>query len=315
MVDSKPTTVLIKDGREHGERWQKALWALRPDIEIRTFPFVGDVEDIDFAFIWAPPSGLLASLPNLQAVMSVGAGVDHLLQDSDYPTAVPLVRMVDPTLTAGMVEYVTMATLLCSRQMYRVFLNQAGQFWDAIEAPLAKNVKVGVLGLGEIGLASAKMLQRVGYKVLGWSRHEKQLQGITTYHGKDGLERMLGWCDILVNILPLTPETTGILSAGTFNRMPKGSCVINVGRGQHCNEDDLLKALDSDRLSCAVLDVFQEEPLPVGHPLWSHEKVIVTPHVGGITKPESSVKAFVRMMDEAAEGSAFSNQIDLSRGY
>jgi len=142
MVDSKPTTVLIKDGREHGERWQKALWALRPDIEIRTFPFVGDVEDIDFAFVWAPPSGLLASLPNLQAVMSVGAGVDHLLQDSDYPTAVPLVRMVDPTLTAGMVEYVTMATLLCSRQMYRVFSTKRVNFGTRLRHPWRRMSKL-----------------------------------------------------------------------------------------------------------------------------------------------------------------------------
>ena len=126
---------------------------------------------------------------------------------------------------------------------------------------------------------------------------------------------MLGWTDILVNVLPLTPDTQGILGAGTFNRMPKGSCLINVGRGQHCQEADLIKALDNDRLACAILDVFQEEPLPVNNPLWTHEKVIVTPHIGGLTKPESSINAFVRMMEEVSLGLALTNQVDLNRGY
>ena len=315
MPQNKTTTVLLKVGRDQVERWHDALKRHNPDIEVRIFPFLGDVTEIDFAVVWQPPLGLLASLPNVKAVMSIGAGVDHILKDPDYPRAVPLVRMVDTGLTAGMVEYITMATLMCSRQMYSVFLNQSGQVWDEIEAPLAKNVKVGFLGLGEIGLAAAEMLQRLGYKVMGWTRTEKNLSGITTYAGREGLERMLGWTDILVNVLPLTPDTQGILGAGTFNRMPKGSCLINVGRGQHCKEADLIKALDNDRLACAILDVFQEEPLPVNNPLWTHEKVIVTPHIGGLTKPESSIKAFVRMMEEVSLGLSLTNQVDLIRGY
>ena len=200
MPQNKTTTVLLKVGRDQVERWHDALKRHNPDIEVRIFPFLGDVTEIDFAVVWQPPLGLLASLPNVKAVMSIGAGVDHILKDPDYPRAVPLVRMVDTGLTAGMVEYITMATLMCSRQMYNVFLNQSGQVWDEIEAPLAKNVKVGFLGLGEIGLAAAEMLQRLGYKVMGVDQDGKKSvryhnlcgpRGVGAYVG---LDRYFGQC-------------------------------------------------------------------------------------------------------------------------
>ena len=315
MPASKRPVVLIKVDRDQTERWQQALLRMRPDLELRTFPFVGDPESVDVALVWNPPQGLLASLSNLQAVVSIGAGVDHILKDPQYPRKVPLVRMVDPGLTQGMVEYIVMSTLLCSRHMYKAFLNQSLKQWDAFEAPLSKDVNVGILGLGNIGLEAALALKGLGFKVLGWSRTEKFVEGLTTFHASAGLERMLSWCEILVNVLPLTDETRGILGAGTFNRLPKGARVINVGRGEHCVEADLIKALDSGRLSAAVLDVFQTEPLPTDSPLWHHEKVIVTPHFAGVTAPETAAAALITTLDEIERDLPLSNRVNLHHGY
>lgn len=307
--------LLLKNERHLIERWCNALHNRVPGLEVSTFPFVGDPAEVDVALVWEPPQGLLASMENLRLVISTGAGVDHILRDPSYPRQVPLVRMVDPGLTQGMVEYVVMATLLCTRRMHRTFANHANKVWQEEEVPLATDCKVGIMGIGVLGEACASALLGMGYNVMGWSRSPKQLDGVETYHGINGLEMFLNRAEVLVCLLPLTPETEGILGRGTFNRLPQGAAVINAGRGAHLVEEDLLAALERGRVEVAVLDVFQEEPLPPDNPLWEHPNVFVTPHIAAVTTPETAIFSVADAIDELRHGQPLSNQVDLEQGY
>ena len=307
--------LLLKNERHLIERWKNALHNRVPGLEVVTFPFVGDPAEVDVALVWEPPQGLLASLENLRLVISTGAGVDHILRDPNYPRDVPLVRMVDPGLTQGMIEYVVMATLLCTRRMHRAFAHQANRVWQEEEVRLATDHKVGIMGIGVLGQACASALIGMGYNVMGWSRSPKQLDGVETYHGIDGLEKFLNRSEVLICLLPLTPDTEGILGRGTFNRLPQGAAVINAGRGGHMVEEDLLAALDRGRVEVAVLDVFREEPLPTEHPLWDHPRVFVTPHVAAVTAPETAIFAVADAIDELRRGLPLSNLVSMDQGY
>lgn len=307
--------MLLKTDRYLIGRWKDALYQRIPGLDIVTFPFVGDPDDIEVVLVWEPPQGLLASMKNLKLVISTGAGVDHIVNDPSYPQDVPLVRMVDPGLTQGMVEYVVMSTLLCSRRMHRVFAAHARKVWEPETVPLAPELTVGVMGLGVLGRACAGALQGMGFNVIGWSRTPKSFDGVQTFDGLEGLEKFLNRTQILVCLLPLTPETEGVLGRGTFNRLPAGAAVINAGRGGHLIEADLLTALDKGKIEVAVLDVFKEEPLPVDNPLWDHPQVFVTPHIASVTTPETAVLAVADAIDELRKGLAFSNQVNIDLGY
>jgi glyoxylate/hydroxypyruvate reductase A len=258
---------------------------------------------------------MLASMSNLKLVISTGAGVDHMLKDPTFPKDVPLVRMVDPGLTQGMVEYVVMATLLCSRKMHRFFANHGRKVWEPESAPLASEMTVGVMGLGVLGRACAGALRGMGFNVIGWSRTPKAFDEVQTFDGLDGLEKFLPRTQILVCLLPLTEETEGILGRGTFNRLAPGAAVINVGRGGHMVEADLITALDKGKVEVAVLDVFREEPLPVDNPLWDHPRVFITPHIASVTTPETAVLAVADAVEELRKGLPYSNLVDPGLGY
>lgn len=307
--------LLLKTDRYLIGRWKDALYQRVPGLDIVTFPFVGDPSDIEVAVVWEPPKGLLASMPKLKLVVSTGAGVDHILKDPTFPKDVPLVRMVDPGLTQGMVEYVVMATLLCSRKMHRTFAAHARKLWEPETVPLAPELTVGIMGMGVLGRACAGALRGMGYNVIGWSRTPKDFDEIQSFDGLDGLEKFLTRTQILVCLLPLTPETEGILGRGTFNRMPNGSAVINVGRGGHLIEQDLIAALDKGKVEVAVLDVFNEEPLPVDNPLWEHPRVFVTPHIASVTTPESAIVSVAEAINEMRKGWPYTNLVDPDLGY
>ncbi|MGA0235823.1 MAG: 2-hydroxyacid dehydrogenase [Alphaproteobacteria bacterium] len=307
--------LLLKTDRYLIGRWKDALYQRVPGLDIVTFPFVGDPSDIEVAVVWEPPKGLLASMPKLKLVVSTGAGVDHILKDLTFPKDVPLVRMVDPGLTQGMVEYVVMAALLCSRKMHRTFAAHARKLWEPETVPLAPELTVGIMGMGVLGRACAGALRGMGYNVIGWSRTPKDFDEIQSFDGLDGLEKFLTRTQILVCLLPLTPETEGILGRGTFNRMPKGSAVINVGRGGHLIEQDLIAALDKGKVEVAVLDVFNEEPLPVDNPLWEHPRVFVTPHIASVTTPESAIVSVAEAINEMRKGWPYTNLVDPDLGY
>lgn len=307
--------LLLKTDRYLIGRWKDALYQRVPGLDIVTFPFVGDPSDIEVAVVWEPPQGLLASMPNLRLVVSTGAGVDHILKDPSFPKDVPLVRMVDPGLTQGMVEYVVMAALLCSRKMHRTFAAHARKLWEPETVPLAPERTVGIMGMGVLGRACAGALRGMGYDVIGWSRTPKDFDEIQNFDGLDGLEKFLTRAQILVCLLPLTPETEGILGRGTFNRLPTGAGVINVGRGGHLIEEDLLTALDKGKVEVAVLDVFNEEPLPVDNPLWEHPRVFVTPHIASVTTPESAIISVAEAINELRKGLPFTNLVNPELGY
>ena len=273
-------------------------------------------EDISYFVGFRPEPGFLKTLPNLKAVISLGAGVDGFLKDPDYPRLVPLVRSVDPNLAIQMSEYVAMHVLMIHRDQRFFDAAQREQQWrQRMLRRNARDIRVGILGLGTIGGRIARRLMAFDFPVLGWSRSHKEVPGIATYSGKDGLPAFLSQSDILVCVLPLTDETRGILNAGLFAQLPKGAWVINVARGAHLIEEDLIAALDNFHLAGAVLDVFQNEPLPQDSPIWTHPKIVATPHIAGIPDP-GFAPAYVEVCIRRSEaGEKLPTAIDMRRGY
>ncbi len=273
-------------------------------------------QQIDYFVGFRPPHGFLKGLPRLKAIFSLGAGVDGFLRDPEFPRHLPVVRFVDETLQREMAQYVTMHALIIHRQQRSFDAAQKEGAWrQRMLARPSRDVRIGILGMGDIGAVTAERLQMFDFQVFGWSRSRKTVPGVTSFAGLQELPQFLAQCDIMVCMLPLTPETEGILDAKLFAGLPQGAWVMNVGRGGHCNEQDLVAALDSHHLGGAVLDVFQTEPLPEGHVLWSHPKVTVTPHIAGITDPRNASAFVVDCITRAETGVPFKNVVDLSRGY
>jgi glyoxylate/hydroxypyruvate reductase A len=308
-------TLLIKTDIDRGNAWAEALAANYPELKTVNWPFKGDPAEIDYALVWQPPKGELKRYPNLKAIFSVGAGIDHLASDPDLPAGVPVVRMVEPGLTAGMSEYIVLAVLNHHRFMLDYAAQRRAKVWEEIPQLPAESRQVGILGLGVLGRDAAEKLKPFGFHLAGWSRSPKSITGVTCFHGSGGLDEFLGGTDILVCLLPLTAETTGILNAETFARLPAGAAVINVGRGKQLVEADLLAALDSGQIGGATLDVFQNEPLPEDHPFWEHPRVFMTPHIASMTVPQSAVRAVVANIQRLEAGEALQHVVDLKRGY
>lgn len=308
-------TLLFKSDLERYDIWLPALHKHLEGREVRLWPDVGDPSDIKYALVWQPPAGFLASLPNLKAIFSVGAGVDHIAADPERPLHLPVIRMVEEGLTAGMTEYVVMQVLYHHRNMLAYRRQAEQRIWREISQMPAQQRRVGILGLGVLGQDAAKMLVGFGFDVAGWSRSPKQLDGVACYHGADGLGQMLARTDILVCLLPLTPETEGILNADLFAQLPRGACLINAGRGGHQVEKDLLAALEAGQLKEATLDVFEQEPLPEDSPLWDHPQVVMTPHVASMTMPDTAAKAVAENIARIEAGQPPLNVVDFERGY
>jgi glyoxylate/hydroxypyruvate reductase len=294
--------------------WRAELQARMPGLDVRIWPQVGDPAEIDIALVWRPPPGELARYPNLRAILSLAAGTDGLVADPDLPD-VPIARMVDPSLTRTMTEYVLLAVLRHHREFDCFERAQRAREWAYAFPPQAADRRVGIMGLGELGSAAARALVAQGFQVLGWSRTPKMLDGVLSYPGRSELHAFLHRTDILVCLLPLTADTVGILDAAIFAELPHGACVINVARGQHLVEGDLLQALDSGHLGGATLDVFREEPLPQGSPLWDHPKVRVTPHVASYSVPSTAADGVAANIRRVSAGEPLLHQVDRVRGY
>lgn len=311
------TTLLLVVPIAWAPLWTTPLAEIAPDLKLAvdgrdTY----EKSDIDYVLSFRPAPGFLAMLPNLKAVFSLGAGVDGFLADTDYPRNVPLVRFVDHTLSREMAQFVVMHVLMHHRQ--QPFFEQAqkdAKWRQTIPPRRTEDTRVGILGLGEIGALTAGHLRDLDFQVSGWSRTKKNVAGVKSYAGEAELDAFLASTDILVCLLPLTPDTRGILNAKSFAKLPNGAYVINVARGGHLIEPDLIAALDSGHLSGAVLDVFQTEPLPEDNPLWKHPKVIVTPHIGAISDPRVAAKYVHDRIVKHQRGGALDNLVDLDRGY
>ncbi len=300
--------------------WRRRLKQLLPSHEVATLDEPFDRAAVRYALSWRHPPGALSNLPNLEAIFSLGAGVDHLFADPALPDK-PVVRVVDPDLTTRMSEWVVMHALAHLRQLRRYERQQRERLWaDDDDQPKAAEIQVGVLGLGVLGADAALKLGALGFRVAGWSASEKSLSGVACFHGAEGLDRMLAMTDMLIALLPLTEATRGVIDASLLGRLRQGGrlggpVLINAGRGGLQVEADILAALDSGRLKGASLDVFEREPLPEDSPLWSHPAVYVSPHNASVSTPEA-IAAFVAAQVEARErGEPLRHLVDRRRGY
>lgn len=298
--------------------WDERFRALAPDRDIRLWPMrLGDPAEIAYACAWKPPAGLLGTFPNLKAVFSLGAGVDHLTGDPALPD-VPVGRIVDPDLTMRMTEYVVMHALMIQRRQRQYDAQQRLRVWRDLHDPAAKDVTVGVMGLGELGTSAVTALRNLGFQVAGWSRTPKMLEG--TFHGSAGLDAFLARTEILVCLLPHTPATEGILNLALLRKLKRdgavgGAWLINAGRGKLQVDDDILTALDEGSLAGAVLDVFPNEPLPKDSPFWSHSKVTITPHNAAASDPRALVRYVLDQIERFERGEPIENVIDRKAGY
>lgn len=295
--------------------WAAALQRHSPDLDLRCWPDIGDPAAVEVALVWMPPPGALAALSGLRLIHVLGAGVDRILADPDRPAGVPIVRLVDPAMTAAMGEYVQFQALRCHLQDLSYREQQRTRTWRELAQTTTRERRVGVLGLGALGSEAALRLEVLGFDVAGWSRGGRRLRGIPCYRGADGLIALAARSEILVCLLPLTPETESLLDAELFTAMPLGAAIVNCGRGAHLVEADLLAALDRGQLSAAVLDVFRDEPLPPAHPFWHHPRIVVTPHVAAATHPDTAAPIVAAALRRFAEGKRVANLVVPARGY
>jgi glyoxylate/hydroxypyruvate reductase A len=311
-----PGRVLLSVTGFNPTRWHGLLSARR---EVTLEPDGADDPSIRFAVVWKQRPNVLATLPNLKAVFSIGAGVDHLFNDPGLPD-VPIVRVVAENLTQYMTEYVTWRVLDHHRQgaLYRA--QQTRKVWHEPPQPPAGEVRVGIMGLGHLGRAAARALLALGFRVNGWTRTEASMEGVSCWHGHDGLPRFLAETDILVVLLPLTPATEGIIDYGLLRQLRRenalgGACLVNAGRGRLQREGDIVRALDDGTLKEASLDVFEREPLPGNSPLWKHPRVFITPHAAATSDPAHLAGPMLDQMDAFDRGEPLRNLVDRRAGY
>lgn len=270
-------------------------------------------DEVDY-IVYAPSGGLRDFTPytRCRAVMSLWAGVETIVGNETL--TMPLTRMVDPGLTEGMVEWVTGHVLRLHLNIDHALARQDGR-WDRHVPPLARDRPVTILGLGELGHACAKALSALNFPVSGWSRSAKDIPDVRTYAGPEGLRAALSSAEILILLLPDTPETVDILDATALAMLPQGAMVINPGRGTLIDDVALLDALDRDHVAQATLDVFRIEPLPVEHPFWAHPKVTVTPHIASETRPVSAARVIAENMRNCEMGLPLEHLVDRGKGY
>ncbi|KQT44495.1 glyoxylate/hydroxypyruvate reductase A [Aureimonas sp. Leaf454] len=312
-------SVLLSISGYSSTAWLDALQSALPDRRIVTEPASAKDGEIRYAVVWKQPEGLLASLPNLQAIFSIGAGVDHILRDQTLPD-VPIARIVAEDLTGRMSEYVVWRVLDHLRRGFAYRAQQALGQWNERVQPAASALTVGIMGLGELGRDAAEKLKFFGFKLAGWSRTRKELPGVVCLAGDEELTDFLGMTDILVVLLPNTPATTGILDAGLLARLKRtsplgGPVLINAGRGALQVEADILAALESGTLLEASLDVFETEPLPASSPLWRHPRVFVTPHAAASSDPDALVPLIARQIEACERGEPLQHLVDRRAGY
>ncbi len=284
-----------------------------PDTPIEVWPEVADPSQVEVVVLWKHPKGILSDFPRLKVICSMGAGVDHILLDESLPPQIPVIRVVDPELTRMMRKYVVMAVTSIHKDIFAFYNQKKSGKWFQDFYPDSDPV-IGILGMGELGKDAAMALYHLGYKVIGWSRTIKDIQGIISYEKKD-LKSFVNRSNIIVNLLPLTPETRGIMNEDFFSQLPLQSSIINVGRGEHLIEEDLIEAIENGRVKSAILDVFSKEPLPLDHPFWKYDQVIITPHIASITNQENAAIQIAENFKRYKIGQPLINEVDISLGY
>lgn len=297
------------------EAWKNALLKEDPELEIFGYDEPHDPNKIDMAMVWKPPQGALANYPALKCIASFGAGVDFLFEDEQLPPGVPITRVVDPVLASDMSEFVIGVILAHLKNLLIFKEDQRNSKWVPREYRRISEVTVGIMGLGELGSILAEDLCKFGFQVRGWARSHKELKGVNCFSGQEGLDGFLSGSEILVCLLPLTPLTHGILNKDLLFKLPKGGYMINVARGGHLVEEELLHVLDAGHLSGAFLDVFANEPLSASHPFWDHPKIDMSPHIASVSDVKSVVPQLLENYRRVQDGRPLLNLVSKSRGY
>jgi glyoxylate/hydroxypyruvate reductase A len=311
----KRPTLLFSSDIDDPEPWRALFARERPDVEFRIWPDAGDLDDITYALVWRISDGALRQMPNLKAVFALGAGIDQIISERDFPKAIPLFRLIDAGLREQMTEYALYGTLHWHRRMGDYAAQQTRGEWTRHNAIHPSERTVGVMGLGVFGADIVSKLAMLGFNVAGWSRSKKEIEGVETYEGWPNFDRFLGKSEILINVLPLTDQTRGILSTALFDKLPGGGALVHLGRGGHLKEADLISALERGKLDWAMLDVFPTEPLPPSSPLWSHPKVVVTPHVASQPVSDRAERLVLENFNRFERGDEPLGRVDLRVGY
>ena len=313
LEDGKAIMLLKTDARD--KQWIDAFAQAMPELEVRLWPDMGDPSEINCALLWGPPPELFDGLDNLEVIFSIGAGVDSLLTCPTLPTHLPIVRMVEPELTAGMVEFCLFHVLRFHRLMPQFESNRIARHWEELTQAPASEITVGIMGLGVLGMALVHQLTALRYQVIGYRRGPGEVDGLEVFHGEAQLEAFMRRSEILVALMPSTQETRGLINSRTLSWLPPDAYVINAGRGDLVNERDLVKALDEGGLAGAALDVFETEPLPQDSALWTHDKVYLTPHVASITHPPTACRYLADAISDFRQGKPWPNLVEPGRGY
>ncbi|WP_310618701.1 2-hydroxyacid dehydrogenase [Flexibacterium corallicola] len=312
-------SVAIALSKMNGVKWKKRMESRLPNHQVQTWPNIANHEEIKYLLAWKPPADVFETLPNLEVIFSLGAGVDHLIFNPQLPT-VPVVRIVDTDLTDRMTEWVTLQVLLHHRQHLLYAQQQKERMWKGYQQLPAREVHVGILGLGELGAASAVALRQLGFQVSGWSRSRKELPSIQSYAGQSELFGFLQQTNILVNLLPHTQQTQGLIDYELLTYLSRSEdfgapVYINAGRGGTQNEKDLARALQDGTLKGASIDVFSSEPLSPENPLWQLENCIVTPHVASESDPNALSYNIAEQITAYEQGQGLKHTIDWCSGY
>lgn len=306
--------VIITQGKDVSQ-WEEALKEKRPDLEVLVHPEIADKSKVEFALTWGHPLGAFKEYPNLKCIASMGAGVDHILKDPDLPRTAAITKLEDPYLTRDMGMFVVALVMNHLRRLSTYKTNEYEQLWKRHYYQGITDTTVGIMGVGVLGTHVAELLVKLGFKVNGWARTTKHINQVGVYVGQEGFNDFLSKSDVLVCLLPLTKETEDILNKETFKKLPNGAFVINVARGKHLVDEDLIEMIENGHLSGASLDVFREEPLPKEHPFWLHPKIDVTPHTASITDPASAVSQILDNYDRLLNKEPFVNVVSPELGY
>jgi glyoxylate/hydroxypyruvate reductase A len=308
--------ISVSEFWEDEKVWRQWVQSELPEIDVRVYPDVGNENEIEYAVVWKHPHGILKRYPNLKAILSLGAGVDHILSDPDLPKDLPIVRLVDVKLTHEMCFHALHWVLHFHSDHFLYMKQQKDKKWQQQGSIQPEDSSVGIMGLGNIGKGIGDSLLAQGFKVLGWGANQKSSLGdIKYFFGDDQLGDFLGKTNILINVLPLTEGTTNILRKKELQRLPRGAFIINMGRGGIINEADLLSLLDEGHITAAAMDVFEQEPLPVNSPLWSNPSVYITPHIAGQSNPQSSAKTIAANIRRIENGKPPFPIYNINKGY
>ncbi|SDI01684.1 glyoxylate/hydroxypyruvate reductase A [Pseudomonas flavescens] len=306
--------LLFKTDDERGQAWLSLFARHAPEIDVRLWPAIGDPAEIRYFAAWQPPEDLATRFPNLDVVFATSAGVDQF-DLNQLPEAVDVVRMLDPGIAKAITEYACFAVLALHRQIPLYLGQQQRRHWQDHNLVAAAQRRIGVMGLGNLGRAALDGLRPFGFPLSGWSRSRKGIDGVRCYAGLQELDDFLQQCDILICLLPLTRDTQGILNARTFAALPRGAHLINLGRGGHLVEDDLIAALDSGQLQHAIIDVLEHEPPEAAHRFWQRADIWLTPHIGAMTAPDSAFAVLLDNLRRHQRGEPMRGLIDRDAQY